>query len=135
MSTWKKDGIGVAKSHGDGFDNIQFGTTTRGHISIFAFIGTYGSQIFPSSYTIIFDEFVYYQSLGEVFPVGDFNAHTISHQGQDLQLEDNVINLLEFPRSHWLRESDDSAHFNALCRFLAENVSFSGFIILCGVDM
>jgi hypothetical protein len=52
------------------------------------------------SYALLFTEFVYYQNLGEFFLVSDFNAQTTFGQGQDLHLDDNGINLLEFPRPH-----------------------------------
>ena len=35
------------------------------------------------------------------------------YQGQDFLLDVNDINLLEVPRSQWLREYDDIGHCNA----------------------
>ena len=42
------------------------------------------------------------------------------------------INLLEVPRSHWLKEPKDIHHYNVFSQFLVENMSFSNFVILNG---
>lgn len=71
------------------------------------------------SYTIIFNEFLSYQSLEEVFLVGGFNIQISSHQGQDSHL--GIINLLDVPRLQQLRESEDNTHYNAWSIF---NIKF-----------
>lgn len=80
-----------------------------------------------------FHKFVYYQSLRNVFLVGDFIAQTRSHLGQDLHLDDNGINLLEVSRPHWLREFDDIGQYNVFGRFLIINLSFCCSVIFDGV--
>lgn len=48
---------------------------------------------------------------------GDFHARNSSHEGQDLHLDDNAINLLKVPR---LRESYNIGHYNTLGQSLIE---------------
>ena len=52
------------------------------------------------------------------FLVGDFNAQISSHQGHDLHIEVNNINMVEVPRPHMLRESKDIDHYIAFRQFL-----------------
>jgi hypothetical protein len=85
-------------------------------------------------YNFLFTKFVSYQSLEDVFPVGGFNAQPSSHQGQDFHLDVSGINLLEVPRPHRLQEYEDIGHYNALCCFLGENLSFFCSIILNGIN-
>ena len=66
----------------------------------------------------------------EVLMVGDFNAWTSSHQGQDLHLHVYDINLLEVPIPQWLGEAKDIGHCNAFGGILIENLSFSAIVIL-----
>lgn len=67
-------------------------------------------------YTLLFNEFVSYQSLEEDFLEGEFNAQISSHQGQDSHL--GIINLLDVPRLQRLRESKDNSHYNTFGQYL-----------------
>ena len=47
-------------------------------------------QIYKNISLHFYYEYLYYQSLGEVFLVGNSNAQTSFHQGQDLHLDKNA---------------------------------------------
>ena len=45
--------------------------------------------------------------------MGGFNSQISYYQGQDLHLGNNGLNLLEVPKPHSLRESNDIGQYNA----------------------
>ena len=95
------------------------------------YFSSYGAKSYKPTntcpYITLFTKFACYHSLQEVFLVGDFNARTSSHQGQNLCLDDNVINLLRFlDPIGW--EPDDVGYYNAFGWFLIENVGFFGYV-------
>jgi len=52
------------------------------------------------------------------------------HQGQDFHLNVNGIDLLKVPRPQWSREFNDVGHYDVFGRFLGENLSTSGYVVL-----